>query len=167
MLINLFVIIFAGLLGGIAFIEETSSYLALGGFVLSLIGLFSIHATRVPFLRFSRMAEAIMTIELGLGEYRRFFREEAGSLAKARDKSWTLHHTFIAFYSLAGGGWLSLFAHLYIQSYCVLAAILIAIAAILYFMYRVIFWRRELEVEEQLKNLITDLSARKRASYGL
>ena len=108
-----------------------------------------------------------MTIELGLGEYRRFFREEAGSLAKARDKSWTLHHTFIAFYSLAGGGWLSLFAHLYIQSYCVLAAILIAIAAILYFMYRVIFWRRELEVEEQLKNLITDLSARKRASYGL
>ena len=159
-LTNLFVIIFAGLLGCMAFIEQTSSYIPLAGFILSLIGLFSIHATRVPFLRFSRMAETITALELGLGEYRRFFQQEAGSLKETKDKFWSLHRTFIIFYCLAGGGWAALFTHSYISSWGILCVIFIIIAAALYSIYKVTFWKKELKVEEELKKLSDDLKAK-------
>ena len=151
-LTNLFVIIFAGLLGSIAFIEETVVYIPFAGFALSLIGLFTVHASRIPFLHFSRLAETIMVVELGLGEYKRFFLEK-------KDKSWTLHHTFIVFYCLAGGGWLALSLRPYVPSHEILVAAFVVVTVGLYTIYRLTFWRRESEVQEQLRNLLNGLGA--------
>lgn len=160
-LTNLFVIVFVGLLGSMAFIEQTSFYIPLVGFMLSLIGLFTIHATRVPLLRFSHMAEAIMDSELGLGEYRRFFHREANSLKETKDKAWSLHRTFVIFYCLAGGGWVGLFVQPYISSWGVLSMIFIAVAAGLYYIYRATLWEKELKIEEELKNVSDHLRARR------
>lgn len=155
---NVFAIIFGGLLGFMGWKDELTWYIAAFGLALSLFGLLAVHALRIPFIRYSRMAETIMDVELGLGEYRRFFKQNGRNGLRANiDKFWSVHRTFVLFYCFIGAGWSTLIAISLEASDRTVWIVFITVAAALVFLYQCIFWRREDRIEDEVKELSENL----------
>ena len=161
---NVFAIIFAGLLGFMGWKEELIWYIAAFGLALSLFGLLAVHALRIPFIRYSRMAETIMDVELGLGKFRRFFKQnKKDGLRVNIDKFWSLHRTFVLFYCFTGAGWAALLSISLEASPTTTWIVFGTVAAALIALYQCIFWHREDRIEDEVKELSESLKAIKQS----
>lgn len=161
-LTNVFVAIFVGLIAYMAE-KEVVWYLAACGLVLSIFGLLMVHATRVPFLRFSRMAEIIMDVELGLGRFRRFYRaserENVGKMRVAEriDKFFSVHRTYVLFYCFTIAGWASLIVASLGMYWWGALSVFPVVFLIVCLVYYWVFWRQEVKVEDELRKLYESL----------
>ena len=82
--------------------EEMKTGASLFGAILSFLGFGVVYTNRVPFLKFTHMAELIAINEFGLkDEYRRFF--PGIHRAFLRDKWFDLHDVLATFYSVLAG----------------------------------------------------------------
>lgn len=150
---NILVILFGALL---SFMAQAGViwYISAFGLLLALFGLLMVHALRVPFLRYSRMAEAIMAAELGMGKYRRFFvAQEKKGIAQVIDKLWGVHKFYVGLFTTSVAGWCALLAYSLKAEDSATWAIFWGVAIVLPIIYRFIFGRRENAVGEELRKL--------------
>ena len=106
-LTNVYAIVSAGLVGFMASAELEHLW-AVPAFavVYSVVMLLMTSAVRVEYLRFSRLAEVVLHIELKMPQYRRFLAgDDADSLDDVGGKPWSMHRTFVSLYVLATAAW--------------------------------------------------------------
>jgi hypothetical protein len=149
-LTNVLVVIFAALIGVTAWRGSIYWYIPSFGLALSLFGLFTNHALRVLFVRYSRVASTLMDVELGMGDYRRFLEGGKGrGLRGTWESMWTLHATFVSFYSFAVAGWAALLVMTRdLPVWAVIVAFFGSLIGMLIFYWRLL-WTREQDAETQ------------------
>ncbi len=142
--------VFAALLAVIAWQGLTFWYIAGFGLALALFGFFTNHTLRVMTVRYSRVANALMDSELGLGDYRRFVEgKDKKGVKGAWETLWNVHIAYVLFYAFAIGGWAALLTMTQdvIDWLVVFTFVALSFAALLF--YRVFLWPREWEAETQ------------------
>jgi len=152
-LTNIIAIVFAVLLAIIAWRGLIYWYIAAFGLSLALFGLFTNHALRVLFVRYSRVASTLMDFELGLGDYRRFIEGgEKRGVKAAWENLWTLHAAFVLFYCFGIAGWAALLTMarslMVVANWPTIITFCLVLLAVLGFYWRLL-WRREKEAETQ------------------